>query len=251
MGAPGALRGMVFLSAVFAVSFALVHVGVGWLAFLNRTPRSRWLSAAGGVAVAYVFLHVLPELAAHRSTFAGELGTDEAMAEALVYSLSLAGLVVFYALERAIMASRRRMADTRTEDGAAGTFWLHIGSFAVYNVIIGYLLLHREEPGTESLIIYGIAMTLHFVTNDFGLRHHHAGRYDRIGRWILSVAVLGGWIIGTFADLPEIGIAFLFAFLAGGIVLNVLKEELPEERESRLGPFVGAAVGYAALLLAI
>jgi hypothetical protein len=31
-------------------------------------------------------------------------------------------------------------------------------------------------------------------------------------------------------------------------VLNVLKEELPDERESRFSAFVVGAVGYAALL---
>jgi hypothetical protein len=41
----------------------------------------------------------------------------------------------------------------------------------------------------------------------------------------------------------------LFAFLAGGIVLNVIKEELPEERESRFPAFVVGTGGYAVLLL--
>ncbi|MDT0682126.1 hypothetical protein RM543_05480 [Roseicyclus sp. F158] len=243
---------MILLSLLFACLFAVVHLGIGWLTFLGRTPRSRWLSGAGGVAVAYVFLHVLPELAEHRSIFAEELGTDEGMAEGVVYSLALIGLVVFYGLERAIKTSRKReMATGQEEAHPAGTFWLHIGSFAAYNVIIGYLLLHREEEGIWSLVIYGIAMALHFVTNDFGLRQDHKARYDHVARWILAGAVLGGWALGSFADLSELSIGFLFAFLAGGVVLNVLKEELPEERESRLWPFVGAAAVYAVLLLSI
>ena len=45
-------------------------------------------------------------------------------------------------------------------------------------------------------------------------------------------------------------IGLLFAFLAGGVVLNVLKEELPEDRQSRFLPFLLGAGGYA-LLLAI
>lgn len=243
---------MTITSLLFAGLFALVHLGIGRMRFLDQAPRSRWLSAAGGVAVAYVFLHVLPELAAHQQTFAEELGTSEATAEGLVYSLALTGLVVFYGLERAIRASRKRTAEGHHGHlPDAGTFWLHIGSFSVYNVIIGYLLLHREETGGWSLLAYGVAMALHFVTNDFGLRQDHQERYDRIARWILAGAVLGGWLLGRMADLPEIWIALLFGFIAGGVVLNVLKEELPEDRESRLWPFVGAAAAYALLLLAI
>ncbi len=41
----------------------------------------------------------------------------------------------------------------------------------------------------------------------------------------------------------------LFAFLTGCIVLNVLKEELPEERESSLWAFATGAAVYAVLLL--
>jgi len=36
---------------------------------------------------------------------------------------------------------------------------------------------------------------------------------------------------------------------AGGVILNVLKEELPEERKSRIAPFFLDAFGYAAILL--
>ena len=112
-------------------------------------------------------------------------------------------------------------------------FWLHIASFAVYNALIGYLLMHREEPDMDNLFLYSLAMALHFVVNDFGLRENHKHIYDHIGRWILAAAVIVGWVIGSGTEIGEAAIAVLFAFIAGGIVLNILKEELPEERESR------------------
>jgi hypothetical protein len=92
-------------------------------------------------------------------------------------------------------------------------------------------------------------MSLHFVTNDFGLRHDQKDQYDCLGRWIIAAAVLLGWVLGLVITLPMIVVDFLFAFLAGGVVLNVLKEELPEERQSRFWPFVLGGAGYAALLL--
>ncbi|WP_375262823.1 hypothetical protein [Palleronia sp.] len=46
-------------------------------------------------------------------------------------------------------------------------------------------------------------------------------------------------------------IGCLFAFLAGSVVLNVFKEELPDERESCLGAFLQGGVVQAALLLAL
>ena len=243
---------MLILTAVLACGFALIHLFIGKLRFLESTPRNRWLSFAGGVAVAYVFLHILPELTSHQETFAEALAVEPRQAETWVYLVAMIGLAVFYGLERAAKASRARTRDRGQGDRMeAGAFWLHIGSFALYNLLIGYLLLHREETGLPALALYFIAMALHFVTNDFGLRHDHKEHYDHLGRWIIAAGVLAGWGIGAVTSLPEIAVGLLFAFVAGGVVLNVLKEELPEERESRFLPFLFGTAGYAALLLAV
>ena len=46
-------------------------------------------------------------------------------------------------------------------------------------------------------------------------------------------------------------LAVLVAFLSGAVILNVMKEELPEERESRFSAFLAGAAGYAAVLPAL
>lgn len=243
---------LVLLSAPLALALAAIHVFVGRLRFLGSLPRSVWLSGAGGVAVAYVFLHVLPDLAAHQRTLMARWGLKPEAAEVTVFALALLGLTVFYGLERLAKTSRHRaMGQGGADQVGAGAFWLHIGSFALYNLLIGYLLVHREVPGLASLVLFFIAMAMHFVTNDFGLRDDHKARYDRIGRWVLALGVLAGWGIGTRADLPDLAVALLFAFLAGGVVLNVLKEELPEDRQSRFLPFLLGAAGYSLLLVAM
>ena len=94
-------------------------------------------------------------------------------------------------------------------------------------------------------------MALHFGVDEHGLREHHKGMYTRIGRWVLAGAVLLRWVIGFLTEIPEVAIAVLVAFLAGGVVLNVLKKELPEERESRFWAFALGATLYAALLLVL
>jgi hypothetical protein len=239
-------------SLVAVVGLAIVHLVTGKLRFLEGTPRSRWLSIAGGVSVAYVFIHLLPELGEHQEVLAEALEGAFAFLESHVYLVSLFGLVVFYGLDRAAKTSRHQQRKQGKGDSAhANVFWLHIASFAVYNSLIGYLLLHREESGLESLLFFFIAMALHFVVTDYGLREDHKHTYDRIGRWVLVAAVFLGWGIGLVTELSEVALAVLIAFLAGGVVLNVLKEELPEERESRFLAFVIGAAAYTALLLAL
>ena len=52
------------IAAVAAVVLAVVLVVAAEVRALRVSPRSRWLSFAGGVAVSYVFLKLLPELSA-------------------------------------------------------------------------------------------------------------------------------------------------------------------------------------------
>lgn len=238
------------LSGLFAVGLTLVHLFAGRLRFLETIPRSRWLSLASGVSVAYVFVHLLPELDAAQQDITNQLGADIAFLEHHVYLVALLGLVAFYGLERSARISQRRNRQQgKGETTAVGIFWLHIASFAAYNALIGYLLVHREEPRILSLFLFFVAMAMHFIVNDSGLRENHKKPYDRVGRWVLSSAVIVGWAIGTNTQIHQAAVAVLFAFLAGGIVLNILKEELPEERESRFWAFALGAAVYTVLLL--
>ena len=241
------------VSLLAVVGLAVVHLFSSKLRFLDVTPRSIWLSIAGGISVAYVFVHLLPELAEGQETIAEAIeGEGIAFLERHVYLVALLGLATFYGLERAARSSRQRTPRKGEVGGTSGgVFWLHISSFAIYNAIIGYLLLHRIDAGLEALVLFFIAMALHFMVNDHGLREHHKGGYLHMGRWVLTGAILLGWIIGLLVKIPEPAIAVLIAFLSGGVILNVLKEELPEERQSRFWAFALGAGAYAALLLGL
>ncbi|GHA79316.1 hypothetical protein [Cognatilysobacter bugurensis] len=239
---------MTAIALALALLLAFVHVFATHLVFLDRAPRSRWLSAASGLSVAYVFVHLLPEIASGHEA----LAEGRAAQWPTLWLVTLAGLVVFYGLERLAKGSRQDEAEAgREETTAPAVFWLHIASFALYNVLIGYLLMHRLDEGPAALIAFGLAMSLHFVVNDHGLHAHHRRRYRHVGRWLLAGAVLIGYALGLGVDVGEPAIVSLIAFLGGGVVLNVLKEELPEERQSRFVPFALGAAAYAALLVAI
>lgn len=228
------------LLVALALGLAVVHLFAGRLRLLDRVPRSRWLSGAGGASVAYVFVHLFPELREGAEVLA-ERETLLAFADHHVYLVALAGFVTFYGLERLLKSSDRDPED------ADGLFWLHVGSFALYNGLVGYALHHRV--GATAAALFALAMGLHFLVNDVGLREHHRGLYDRVGRWLLAAAVPAGLAVGFLTEVSEATFVVAVSFLGGGIVLNVIKEELPEERESRFGAFLVGVVGYTALLL--
>ena len=243
---------MLYLTLIFALCLALIHLGARRVAFIGAAPRSRWLSLAGGASVAYVFVHILPELKKGQDVLR-RANLPLEFLEHHVYLVALLGFTTFYGLERLALVSRRRSQVVRGADATTPmVFWIHILSFACFNGLVGYLLLHREQPGLGSLIFFFIAMGAHFLVNDYGLRRHHKETYNRMGCWLLAGSVLVGWGIGLLTPIHELLLAVLFAFLAGGVILNVMKEELPEEQESLFEAFaLGAAIYTVLLLLAL
>lgn len=296
---------MLVPSLVAALALVLVHVFADRMRFLEGTPRSRWLSAAGGISLAYVFLHLLPELAEGQALLAEE-GMGLGLVEFEIYGLALIGLLAFYGIERMVQVheeiGRDDIVERVAESGGLDlndphdhpSFWLHLATFSAYNLIIGYLLLHRgaEEHGGHGgeisqgeaaeegvaggvegaglaeggaaiseapaivasegdlavLATFAFAMALHFLVTDYGLREDFRHGWMKTGRWVLSVAILVGWALGALVTLPEIVILGAIALLGGGVILNVLKEELPEERQSRFGALLAGAGAYALLL---
>ena len=233
---------------ISAIVLATTHLFAGKLRFLKHTPRSRGFSFGSGVSVAYVFIHILPELSQAQMKLQSSLNMVWSFLEHHVYIVALLGLTVFYGLERfAKTLIHRNEIIGHTRD----IFWLHIAAFGIYNILIGYLIGQEEKSDIRDLLLFCLAMALHFVVNDHGLRQHHKRIYDRIGRWVLSIAIILGWFLGSVTEINQGIVAVLFAFLAGGIVLNVLKEELPGERESCFWSFACGTLIYTVLLLAV
>ncbi|PSL40487.1 hypothetical protein B0H99_105265 [Planomicrobium soli] len=239
-----------WLSFIFIIGFVLIHIFSKNMKFLKAVPRSRLLSIAGGISVAYVFLHLLPELGEFQRELQGELETSRwGFLESHIYLVAMVGLALFYGLEQMVMSSRRRKRKGMEQSSPAGVFWVHIGSFTLYNAMIGYLLIRGEYESLWAMTFFFIAMGLHFITNDKGLRATHKTDYDKYGRWLLAVAIFAGWALGAVTHIEQVFVSFLIALLAGGIVLNVMKEELPEERESSFPAFCLGLAGYSILLL--
>ena len=233
------------MELLLALAFVLatVHLLAGKLRFLDTVPRSRWLSAAGGISVAYVLVHLLPELAELQAHLNETLPAIALAVERHVYVVALVGLAAFYGIEH---WSRRSGRDA---EGVSPAAMFSFAMYCIYNAVIGYLLLQRDT--IAEAVAFAVALGLHFVVNDYGLRQNHRSSYHRYGRWLLSAAVVAGAVIGYATAVSEVVIAGAVAFVGGGTILNVLKEELPEERESRFTAFLAGATLYTALLLLV
>ncbi|HEY1117237.1 MAG TPA: hypothetical protein VGE43_06005, partial [Acidimicrobiales bacterium] len=93
-------------------------------------------SIGGGIASAYVFVHLLPELAAGNVEIAEVLGEHvevSELREVLMFLVAFIGFLVLYGLDH--WAERA--------EGGNGVFAVHLGVFAGYNALITYSLPTR------------------------------------------------------------------------------------------------------------
>lgn len=123
--------------------------------------------------------------------------------ETLYFVIALAGLVAFYGVERRGAACQRFPVRPGSDESATGVFWLHMGNLTFYNLIIGYLLLHREQACLAALLLYGGAIGLHFLFNDYGMQLDHPRAYNSTARWIQAAAMLLGRLAGWLLNLPR------------------------------------------------
>jgi hypothetical protein len=241
-----------FGSLFAAMVLASVYVLGTWLNEQSEEKkpwRRRRISIAAGVSVAYVFLDVLPELATQHLTFLKASDRGILFAEQRIYLLALISFVLLYALDHMVLSSREQRKEAIAEGSGDAIYWLHLTGFAAYSAMIGYLLIERAERGTAPLIVYALAMTIHFLIVDHSMREEHGKVYERTGHWILAISVLAGWLIGISTPFSEAVFARLFAVLAGGVVITSLRSELPDERQGKFWPFCIGALVYALLIL--
>ena len=233
---------------VVTVVLAALHLAAPYIRRLPLVPERVTGSFAGGIAVAYVFLHLLPELAAGNEAV-GEALHDVVRVTPLldlgIFVVALTGFTAFYGLER--LAWRRGAAWGGPPP--AGVFRLHLGSFLVYNGVISYTMPLRLRTNVVFGLLFAVAMALHFVLTDRGLEEHYGERFDNRGRYALAGALVAGWLLGwLFAPTSTIVVSLLSALLGGSILLNVFKEELPSDRQASFAWFLVGLVLYAALL---
>lgn len=237
-------------SLAAALGLSVVHLYAGRLRFIDVIPRSRLLSFAGGISVAYVFLRLLPDLARSQARVGYTMEQALHIPRDPVFFMALLGVVVFYGLERLAERSRKEQRITKGDDCPTPlVFWISIGSYSVVNFAVGYLLVYREAAGMGRLSLLFLAMALWFVVSDYALRAQYRDNYRAPGRWILAGSVLLGWTTATATPVPDSLLSIAVAFVAGGVVMNVLKEELPRERESAFWAFALGAGMYSALLM--
>jgi hypothetical protein len=249
-------------TGIAALLFALTFLFGGKVHPLKAITRDRrsLVSFSAGMSAAYVFVHLMPEMHGARSVFAESVSGHLPLEGMVIYFVALVGFLAFYGLEHLrVQLSEREGSEGEgqgkgTLEGAEAeegglAYRLHVGGFAAYVALVGYLLVRNLEETPVSTALFATAMVFHFLTIDHSLREEHGAAYEGSGRWLLACMSLLGWGAGALFALPAYVLALLVAFLSGAIIMNSAVMELPGHKDGRFLPFVLGGLIYGLILL--
>lgn len=218
--------------------FSLVHLYGRWAFWLTPLWQGRFLSAGGGIAIAYVFVDLLPKLCENDIIVQNARYGIFLYFERHVYIIALLGFLLFFAVDKAQSIQRQKES-----------FWLSFNSYAIFNFFVGYSIVDKNNPEVRPLALFTFAMALHYFVNDFSMVRAHPKEYGFLERIFLVFSLFLGGIIGVFFTLLPPAVALASAFIAGGVIMNVTRHELPENNPNSLGAFLLGAIFYTIILL--
>lgn len=236
--------GIALTSTIFLIFFHLISP---WLSYRLPQNGRGFVSFSGGVAVAYVFLQMLPDLVEYNKPIGQYLLKNHwltSFTELLIYIVALLGFLIYYGLEVAAERYRNR------GDNNKWVYGLHLSMFCLYNFLITYTMSLRVVSSITATILFTVAMALHFILTDQKFCRFYKFQFNHFGRFLLIAALLFGWICSVIFDPVNVFIvALMVAFLAGSVLLNVFREELPADGTTSYFWFMSGALIVAIVLL--
>jgi len=232
-----------------ALLFAAVFLAGGSIHLLRAlgVERRAVISFSAGTAVAYAFVHVMPELHGVRLAFVRAVSIALRFDGKAIYFVALVGFMTFYGLDHL----RSRLRKSAAEERVLAAYRLHVAGFAAYVGLIGYLLVRNLEETPTSTALYAVAIGFHFLAVDHALAEENGARYKQSGRGVLAAMALLGWALGQLVAIPQHVVALLLAFLSGAIIVNSTIMELPSEKDGRFIAFLIGGLLYGSVLLAL
>jgi hypothetical protein len=229
-----------FVALISVMIFALVHMWAEKVRNLGILSRARFLSFGGGVAIAYVFVDLLPKLGKSNMLVQKVLAGIFPYFERHVFVMALLGFLLFFIVDRSPLQVVKEKK-----------FSLSMFAYALFNFLVGYAVVNKDNPEVQPLVLFTIAIALHYFTNDYSLSQVYGEAYRKSGRWWLIASLFLGWFSGLTVHLSQTAIALVSAFIGGGVIMNVTRHELPEKNPNSVGTFVLSAAIYTGVLLGI
>ena len=222
------------LTFLIAIAFGAIHIFYERLHHLLYKEERIAISFGGGMAVAYIFLHLLPEL---------EKGEQDI--GSIAHFVALIGFLLFYGLQRFAW----RVSKNESSKYGGLLFYIQLGFSCLYNFLLVYAIPELFEQNLFFVFLYVVAMGFHLMHNDYSLAEKYHHQFNSWGRHVLLGTVVFALVIDILVEpANELVADILVALLAGSLLFNVFQEELPQPERTSFPWFVSGVVAYTILL---
>lgn len=214
-------------------------------------------SLGGGIAVAYVFLGLFPDLEGAEAW----LGHN-------IHLVTLVSFLFFYLLEGRLISepvatrvSGINIAPTgeaanailnpsrQQESPSSRGFWWHIGLVWIYTWMVIFASRQESGDGMVIALIATIAIGLHLIYKEYIFRLNYPPDLAARGRLLLASAPIIGFIAHDILQPPDVVFNLFIASLAGILMQGIFRDELPSQQDAYVRWLVGGALIFTLLTI--
>lgn len=218
------------LSILFGLIISFVHYISGRMRVAYSQHRQKTISLTAGVFIAYIFLHMFPNLY--------EPGMSR-----ISMLFVLVGFSLFHILEKhAYKHGPKKMVlrELRRE---------HSIAFFIYHFFIGILLYSLLQKDVVTGVLFFVPILSFTAISSISMREiHEMVRESRVVRAALSVSTLFGAALARYLPMSTLLYQSIFGFVVGTLLYIVIIDSIPREREGSPAFFALGVVLYSIII---
>ncbi len=222
------------IGIVFGILVGFVHYFSNKV-IAGKKYHTEIMSLAAGISLTYLLLFLLPELYEGIETL-----------QKLLFLFVLFGALAFHMVEKYIYQHEKKNKIMRDLS------IVHAVSFFTYHFIVGVVLVHLLQRNILTGVLFLLPILSFTAVGQVSLREIRGKliekNFIRIG---LSAATLIGVIEAIYLPLPPAAFYSLMGFVAGAMLYQVMRENIPSEKYGNAMWFLMGAFIYAIIIMFI
>ena len=235
--------------SIMGVSLLIgVHLLSGKQKWWQFFEAHGWISFSAGSSVAYVFIHVFPEIAVLQQQFSyfnlSQHGTP--FLNQPLYLVLLIGVCLPYMLDTVELhysADKKQIYQS--------IYLVRKLLYTLYNFMVGYMLVNRHSEGILSMKMMVIVLVMHFIVLNANFKEIYPALFRKQIRWFAIFGLVLGAALGLTIVLPDYVLSCLFALIGGTLTYIALKQELPKTNHRSPFHFLLGVICFSVLILSI
>ena len=229
-----------------------VHILCGKSNWWRFFEAHGWISFSAGASVAYLFIHVFPDISILQQQFSGAPSHhyNGLFFSHSLYLTALAGLCLPYLLDT-LELSYTEQSKKCHDQVHQSIFGIRKLLYTFYNMMLAYMIVNRHNEGILSMKIIVLILAMHFIVLNANFREIYKELFKKYIRWFAVLGLILGTVLAKVFTVPDFILAYVFALVGGIITYTALKQELPKTNHRAPFHFLAGVVCFSLLILSV